>query len=202
MRRVLPVLIFSLLSGPVCAQETAETKDGGGLTAEPQKALPPAILRAADLDRLFAQLHVLDNASRAPAIEQKIWANWGRNDSITAELLLGQANRAMNALEFQTAEDILNRLIADKPDFAEAWNRRATLNFMAQRFEKSLADIARVLDLEPRHFGALSGRGMVYEALGKPDLALESYKEALSVNPHMAAVKEKIRLLEKTRPDI
>lgn len=192
-------LILGLLAAPVGAEEPRESTDSATVTL---KKLSAVELRAADLDRLFAQLHSQGSANNSQTVEQKIWANWGRNDSITAELLLGQASRALNAQEFQAAEDILNRLITDKPDYAEAWNRRATLNFMARRYEKSLADIEKVLDLEPRHFGALSGRGMVYEAMDKPDLAINAYREALTVNPHMMAVQEKVKMLEKLRPDI
>ncbi len=170
-------------------------------TVEVQRKSPSA-MRSEELDKLFAQLHDVNAGRQAPLVEQKIWANWGRNDSVTAELLLGQAAKALNAQEYQAAEDMLNRLVADKPDYAEAWNRRATLHFMAQRYEKSLGDIDRVLELEPRHFGALSGQGMVLEALGRPDAALKAYREALSVNPHMGAVQQAVQRLEKERPDI
>jgi len=199
MRHVFTFVILSLLAASAWAEEPRQSQDNAAL---PLKKLSAAELRAADLDRLFAQLQAEGSAVGSKSLEQKIWANWGRNDSITAELLLGQASRALNTQEFQAAEAILNRLITDKPDYAEAWNRRATLHFMAQRYEKSLADIEKVLDLEPRHFGALSGRGMVYEAMGKPDLALNAYREALGVNPHMATVQDKVKILEKLRPDI
>lgn len=169
------------------------------ITLQPK---PPADLRAEELDKLFAQLHAEGAEARAAGVEQKIWANWGRSDSITAEVLLGQASRAMNAQEFPVAEEILDRLLVARPEFAEAWNRRATLNFLARRYEKSLADIEKVLELEPRHFGALSGRGMIYEAQDKPDEALSAYRDALAVNPHMQAVREKVKLLEKLRPEI
>jgi tetratricopeptide (TPR) repeat protein len=200
MRRILPLAILALLTAPALAQE----KDAAGSSQATVavKKLSPAEQRAAELDRLFGQLHAEDAERRAPDIENKIWNVWGRNDSVTAELLLGQASRALNAQEFQAAEDILNRLIADKPDYAEAWNRRATLHFMARRYEKSLSDIEKVLELEPRHFGAISGRGMVLEAMGQPDQALAAFKEALSVNPHMLGVQQKVKLLEKERPEI
>lgn len=162
----------------------------------------PSALRAEELDRLFGQLHMQGAEARAPGIEKRIWANWGRNDSVTAEVLLGQATRAMNAEEFPVAEDILDRLVAARPEYAEAWNRRATLHFLAKRYDKALVDIDRVLALEPRHFGALAGRGMIYEAQGKPDKALEAYRDALTMNPFMDGVVDKVRLLEKQRPDI
>ena len=200
MRIIASLAILACLAGnPAVLAEEVTASDTTTTTVKPK---PPAALRAEELDTLFAQLHAEGAEARASGVEKKIWANWGRSDSITAEVLLGQASRAMNAQEFPVAEEILDRLLIARPEYAEAWNRRATLNFMAQRYEKSLADIDKVLELEPRHFGALSGRGMIYEALDKPDEALSAYRDALAVNPHMQAVKEKVKQLEKLRPDI
>jgi|JI10StandDraft_1071094.scaffolds.fasta_scaffold425838_2 tetratricopeptide (TPR) repeat protein len=202
MRIFATSAILAVLAGSqlAVAQDTAPSASSSASVTVKPKA--PAVLRAEELDRLFAQLHVEGAEVRAAGVEQKIWANWGRNDSITAEVLLGQATKAMNAEEFQTAEDILDRLLEARPEYAEAWNRRATLHFLARRYDKSLADIDKVLELEPRHFGALSGRGMILETQDKPDEALAAYREALSVNPFMSAVKEKVKQLEKLRPDI
>ncbi len=198
-------ILATLIAAPdVMAQDSAPpaaptASASATVTTKPQA---PAVVRAEELDRLFAQLHTEGAEARASSVEQKIWANWGRNDSITAEVLLGQATKAMNAQEFPVAEEILDRLLTARPEYTEAWNRRATLNFLAQRHDKSLADIEKVLELEPRHFGALAGRGMIYEAQGKPDQALAAYREALAVNPHMQGVKDKVKLLEKQRPEI
>jgi tetratricopeptide (TPR) repeat protein len=200
MRRISALAILLILSLPTAAW--AEEKDNQSAAAPTVQRKSPAELRADELDRLFAQLHAENAAERAPGVEQKIWANWGRNDSVTAELLLGQATRAMNDEEYQTAEDILDKLVDVQPGYAEAWNRRATLHFIARRYDKSRADIAKVLELEPRHFGALAGLGMILEAQGKFDEALAAYREAISINPYMQAVQEKVKLLEKQRPDI
>ena len=165
------------------------------------KAQAPAALRSVELDSLFGQLQSAE-ADKSKTIEEKIWANWSRSESVTAELLLGQASRAMAAQEYDAALTMLDELVKATPEFAEAWNRRATLYFQMRRYEQSLADIDKVLELEPRHFGALAGRGMIYMALDKPDSALAAYREALTMNPHMAGVIEAIRRLEKERPDI
>ena len=165
------------------------------------KAQAPAALRSVELDSLFGQLQSAE-ADKSKTIEEKIWANWSRSESVTAELLLGQASRAMAAQEYDAALTMLDELVKATPEFAEAWNRRATLYFQMRRYEQSLADIDKVLELEPRHFGALAGRGMIYMALDKPDSALAAYREALTMNPHMAGVIEVIRRLEKERPDI
>ena len=194
-------MLLSLLAPvPVAlAQENVSAEASASVKVAPKK---PAELRAEELDRLFGQLHRDGAESLAATAEKKIWDNWARNDSITAEVLLGQASKAMNAQEYETAEIILDRLLEAQPAYAEAWNRRATLHYLAKRYAKALADIDKVLELEPRHFGALAGRGMIYEAMDKPDEALAAYREALTMNPYMAGVTDKVKLLEKLRPDI
>lgn len=197
--RLLMLLSLLVPVPAALAQENVSAEASASVKVAPKK---PAELRAEELDRLFGQLHRDGAESLAATAEKKIWDNWARNDSITAEVLLGQASKAMNAQEYETAEIILDRLLEAQPGYAEAWNRRATLNFLAKRYEKSLADIAKVLELEPRHFGALSGRGMILEAMDKPDEALAAYREALTMNPYMRAVEEKVKMMEKARPDI
>ena len=93
-------------------------------------------------------------------------------------------------------------MIASYPSYAEAWNKRATLNFMVGKYKASLSDIEKVLDLEPRHFGALAGRGMIYNAQEEWSLALDAYRDALAVNPNMPSVKSAIKELEKRLQDI
>lgn len=197
---LIPILL-SLGLVPVARAQEATVSDSASTTV-PAAKKNPARQRAEDLDRLFGQLHREGAEARAATVEQKIWETWARHDSITAEVLLSQASKAMAAQEFPVAEEILDRLLNLQSAYAEAWNRRATLDFLARRYEKSLADIDKVLELEPRHFGALSGRGLIYEAMEKPDEALAAYREALSINPFMFAVKEKVKMLEKQRPDI
>jgi len=200
----ITLLTMILAASPALAQDTPSDPAPAPATtataATPAKR--PSVVRAEELDQLFGLLHGEGAEARAATVEKRIWATWGRNDSITAEVLLSQATKAMNAEEFETAEVILDRLLQARPEYAEAWNRRATLNFLAKRYAKALADIDKVLELEPRHFGALAGRGMIYEAEGKPDEALAAYREALTMNPFMAGVKDKVQLLEKARPDI
>ena len=116
--------------------------------------------------------------------------------------LLAQASLAMQVGDFKTAEPLLDNLVQDHPEFSEAWNRRATMYYMQGRFKESLADIAKVLALEPRHFGALSGKGAVLRALGKPAEALAAMKEALAIDPNIAGLKDAIEELQKTEPEL
>ncbi len=166
----------------------------------PEKPRKPAELRADQLDTLFAHLH---QPGIAPGpVEARIWALWGASDSPTAEVLLIQADRAINDGAPAEALAILNRVIATYPDFAEAWNKRATLYFMMKRYDQSLADIDKVLDLEPRHFGALAGKGLILERQKKYSQARAAYEDALAVNPTLEQVKDALKSLDRLEQGI
>jgi tetratricopeptide (TPR) repeat protein len=186
------VLTMPLMIGPLAHAEEA--------VVVPK--LSPHEIRDDMLDSLFAKLRRASDDEDAKATESKIWAAWSQSDSITADLLLNQAQAAMGVGDNRASLAILNQIIATYPSFAEAWNKRATLKFMIGRYDESLADIEKVLDLEPRHFGALSGRGMIYASQKKWSDALTAYKSALAVNPHMESVKSAIQLIEKTQPEL
>ncbi|MGB8316304.1 MAG: tetratricopeptide repeat protein [Aestuariivirga sp.] len=168
----------------------------------PLKNLSAHEIREETLDRLFASLRTTSDEEAAKATEQKIWELWSRSDSPTAEVLLRQAVVAMGVSENNASLAILDRIVAAYPDYAEAWNKRATLQFVLGNYDASLADIDRVLDLEPRHFGALAGRGMILQAQQKWGAALDAYREALRMNPNMPGVKNAIHELEKRERDI
>jgi tetratricopeptide (TPR) repeat protein len=189
---VLPVA-FGLVSAGSFAQ--AEENAVG-------RKLTPHEMREDTLDGLFAKLQRASNEDDAKLTEQKIWEAWAQSDSVTADVLLSQAVAAMNAGDNRASFAILNQVIATYPDYAEAWNKRATLNFMIGRYYDSLADIDKVLDLEPRHFGALSGRGMIYQTQEKWSEALSAYRQALKINPNMSSVKAAIQQLEKRERDL
>lgn len=174
----------------------------GAETAIPLKNLSAQEIREESLDRLFASLRKASGEQAAKATEEKIWELWSRSDSATAEVLLGQAVVAMGAADNAASLEILDRIIAAYPTYAEAWNKRATLHFMIGNYDTSLSDIAKVLDLEPRHFGALAGRGMIYQRQGKWSEALSAFREALSMNPNMVGVKNAVQELSKREQDI
>ena len=174
----------------------------GEETKIPPKNLSAQEIREESLDRLFASLRKASGEQAAKATEEKIWELWSRSDSATAEVLLGQAVVAMGAADNAASLEILDRIIAAYPTYAEAWNKRATLHFMIGNYNTSLSDIAKVLDLEPRHFGALAGRGMIYQRQGKWSEALSAFREALSMNPNMVGVKNAVQELSKREQDI
>lgn len=165
LARLVPALLFALaLSSPGLADETAD--------------------RAA-LDQLFAELRVAPDAETAHAIDQKIWTYWTTpsNTQLAQRMVDVMDARGMGNLKL--AIDLLNQLVLDYPDYAEGWNQRATLYFMVGDYEASIADCGRVLELEPRHFGALSGRAMMYLQMGKRSLALRDMAAALAIHPFL-----------------
>jgi tetratricopeptide (TPR) repeat protein len=110
---------------------------------------------------------------------------------------MDQGRAAMDAQRFDEALELFGEVIERDPNYAEGWNRRATLHYLTGRFEKSLADINKVLALEPRHFGALSGRGLVLTQLDRLHDAIEAFRAALEVNPHMQSARVNIEHLRE-----
>lgn len=153
------------------------------------------------LPGLFKNLHGAPNLETAQAIEVQIWHIWFQNDDNAIVLLMEQGEAAMGRRAYDSALRSFNQVIQIAPDFAEGWNRRATLYYLMGRYDDSLADIEKTLALEPRHFGALSGRGLVYSALEELDLALRSFEAALAVNPHMVGARINAEAIRKNLED-
>ena len=147
------------------------------------------------LDDLFAKLLSADEPASA-RIEQDIWREWSKSGSPAMDLLLQRGRDAMAAGDTEAAIEHLTALIDHAPDFAEGWNARATAYFQAGELGPSISDIGHVLTLNPRHFGALTGLGMIFEQLDKPEKALEVYRAALAIHPHLAGVLESVARLE------
>lgn len=147
------------------------------------------------LDDLFAKLASADEAT-SPRIEQDIWREWSKSGSPAMDLLLQRGRDAMAAGDTAAAIEHLTALIDHAPDFAEGYNARATAYFQAGELGPSIADIAKVLTLNPRHFGALSGLGMIFEQLEKPAKALDVYHAAIAIHPHLTGVLQSIERLE------
>lgn len=140
----------------------------------------------AALDRLFAELRVAPDATAAKAIDQQIWLIW---TTPADPVLRGRMNEALAARsmgDLSGAIVLLDRLVTDYPDYAEGWNQRATMHFMLGDLDASLADCAKVLELEPRHFGALSGRALIYLQQDKRALALKDMATALEIHPFLS----------------
>ena len=129
--------------------------------------------------------------------EQGLWLLWGRSGDADIDQRMAQGTEAMQGGRFGDAVAILSGVIEKKPEFAEGWNRRATVHYLAGDYEKSIADCHEVLKRNPRHFGALSGMGQIHFQLEQWEKALEWYRRALEVNPNMLSVEMNIRLIEE-----
>lgn len=197
MRCILLASVLIFAAGPAVAEDVVSSSDSVSIPVA--KVLPqtPAEQRADRLDELFARLHRAKSSDAAQGPEHDIWALWMTSDSPTADALLAQATRAMNDGAYAPSRRILDRMVELYPAYAEAWNKRATLNFMENRLDDSLADIGHVLDLEPRHFGALSGKGLVLEKQKKYSEAIDALNEALAINPNMTAIKDAIKAIQR-----
>ena len=113
------------------------------------------------------------------------------------DFLAHRADQAMAEKDYDAALAFLNDLVRLAPEFAEGWNKRATLHFVLEDYGKSLDDIARTLKLEPRHFGALSGLGIILDRIGDQTGALEAYRRAVEIHPNLPGAQDGIRKLSK-----
>ena len=178
----------------------AETIDPEPLKpVEPPGALPRAQHgdKTQNLDRLFAALKAAPDDESAKYIENRIWAIWLASSSDTANLLMGRAKTATDGNDFDLAIRLLNAIIDIRPDFTEAWNRRATVYYTKKDFGRALADIREVLAREPRHFGALSGLGIILQEMGDEKHALDAFRRALAIHPHLERVPELVKKLSE-----
>lgn len=155
-----------------------------------------------DLDKAFAELRRTDSGAVVLAAERRIWDLWMESGSKDQNELLLKATNAMGTRDFVASEEILNTLVKQTQSFAEAYNKRATLYFLMGRLQDSLNDVETTLELEPRHFGALSGRGMILQQQGKKVEALKAFEEALEINPHMPGAKFAVKQLRAEFPDL
>lgn len=147
------------------------------------------------LDGLFARLHDARNPAVAKRAEREIWAIWHETPDARSLEIMRAARRALDSGDFATAVHRLDELVAYAPEFAEAWNQRAIVLYLAEDYAGALRDIERTLELEPRHFGALSGRGQVYLQLEELEMALESFELALERNPWMDNVRTQMDMI-------
>ena len=157
--------------------------------------------RKSELDNLFKQLKNSE-AQRAIDIENRIWKIWSihpsndrRGNRLTE--LLAQGSFLMSEKELNRAYEIFSQIILVDPNWSEAWNKRATVLYLLGRYERSQKDIDEVLRLEKRHFGALSGQGLVQTELKNYEKAINSYKKVQKIYPSMQSPKVMIPRLRK-----
>ncbi|MCA8902754.1 MAG: hypothetical protein KDA53_16055 [Hyphomonas sp.] len=136
-------------------------------------------------DEMFERLLKAPSEAEANDIAQDIWASWLESGSATVDMIMSRGADAQVAGDYETARTFYDRAILIKPDYAEAWHRRAGLFLREENFPEALRDLNETLKLEPRHFGAWAGLATMFEAMKAPDQALEAWREALSIYPTM-----------------
>jgi tetratricopeptide (TPR) repeat protein len=165
----------------------------------PAPDLPPAPrTKAETLDDLYARLALAKDAEETAGLVVAIDRLELDSGSDAGDLLMTRAIAAMGLKNFEVALALLDKLVELQPDWAEAWNKRATVRYLIDDYEGSMADIAHVLKLEPRHFGALSGMGMILERRGFREDALRAYRRALAIAPHLDSLRNSVDRLTKS----
>jgi tetratricopeptide (TPR) repeat protein len=149
-----------------------------------------------DLPRLATALHDADAGVRALA-DTAMWQVWSRSGDEETDRLFAIGVAQMSEGNGAAAVATFTAIIARRPDFAEGWNKRATVYYLLGEYDKSLADCAEVMKRNPYHYGALSGYGMIYLQLRQPEQALAWFEKALAVNPNLDGVRESVEGLRQ-----
>lgn len=174
MRSVLPILLaLAAISPALAAADDSAPADRQDQATSPRQ----------HLDTLFTALKRERDPEQANIIADEIREIWNDSGSATINLLMQWTDKAILEKRNAAALDFLDQAIALKPDYAEAWNRRATLNYALGNYRKSMEDINQVLRLEPRHFGALAGMAAILDENGNDELALKAWQRFLEIYP-------------------
>lgn len=180
-----------------------EPKEGAKQLAEMEKAQsekdasdPQKALENLSQD-LLDKLKTTASEEEAATIEEEIWDAWLVSGSATVDIMMKRGLEYQESQDAQSARDMYDRAIAIKPDYAEAWNRRALIFFNDGKYDEAIADLESTLTYEPRHFGAWIGLGMIFESIDRPDAALKAYRKALEIHPHAAAAQQGERRLSR-----
>jgi tetratricopeptide (TPR) repeat protein len=176
------LLLVLPVAQPAAAQAPAPDSITHGIPERSDAAITDVVPES-EIDRLFAELKRQRDPRRARIITEKITAVWRDSGSATVNLLMQWAEKAIAERRHSAALDLLDQVVVLKPDYAEGWNRRATLHYSMKNHGKSMADISHVLALEPRHFGALAGMAAILRDSGEDRLALKAFQQMLEVFP-------------------
>lgn len=196
---VTAVLALSPAAGQTDRSPLPQTPPSAVEPMQPPENLPKPQRgdKTRNLDFLFEALKAAPDDVSAKGVEDRIWALWIASGSDTANLLMSRVKAAIEAQDLDLAIKLLNAIIELKPDYVEAWNRRATLYYMKKDFGHALLDIQQVLAREPRHFGAMSGLGMILQEFGDEKHALEVFRRALAVHPRLQRIPDLVKSLSE-----
>jgi tetratricopeptide (TPR) repeat protein len=194
--RLCAAALAAVLTIPLAASAQGPVGRGGGW-AQPPQTLPPVSHGdpMSNLDTLFAALKIAPDEDSSKAIEQRIWAVWMISGSDTCNLLMSRVKQATDAKDYDLALKLLDAVVEIKPDYVEGWNQRATIYYLKDDYAHAIADIGQVLAREPRHFGALSGLGVILQEIGDDKDALKAYRDALKIDPHLENIPDVVKEL-------
>jgi tetratricopeptide (TPR) repeat protein len=197
-----PVLVAAALAmathSALIASALAQAQSPRDWSSPPSDPLPGGRGGSTfSLDTLFNALKIAPDEATAKAIEDRIWAIWISSGSDTCNLLMSRVKDATDDRDYDLAIKLLDAIVTIKPDYVEAWNRRATLRYIKHDYGLALADIREVLAREPRHFGALAGLGLILQDIGDDKHALQAYQAALAIDPHLHNVPDLVKTLRE-----
>lgn len=185
MAPVLPTAVHA--ATPAAEQPSPDAPLSSGEQAEARRAV---------LDKLYGELARAQDEVAARALESAIQSVWLESGSPSIDLLMSRGLDALREDNFDRAYFYFDEVVTLAPGFAEGWNKRATIHYLREDYARALRDIEYVLRLEPRHFAALAGLGVILEELDDKKGALEAYRKALAINPQLLNGKERIAPLE------
>lgn len=162
-------------------------------------AVAPAAADQTDkrLNRLFAALKTTKDEAKADRLTGFIWRIWRQTRNDAASIAMSRGITALSLRQYGKALAAFDTVVRIAPRYAEGWNKRATVYYLMDKYDASVRDIARTLKLEPRHFGAMSGLGLIYLRLGRDKAALGAFSRALRINPHLRNARREVRQLRK-----
>jgi tetratricopeptide (TPR) repeat protein len=198
-RLVLVLLLACLMAAPEAHAQSAGSAPLAPDQAQSGKRRAPSaprLSRAERLDALYGALKAAPNARAAQAVEERIDAMTMQSGSDTADLLMVRARGVMEAKDYDLSIELLDATIELSPDFTEAYAQRATALFLKKEINRALADLRVVISREPRHYSALAGLGVILQDIGNDKLALDAFRRAIAIHPHLKGIPNLIKRLE------
>jgi tetratricopeptide (TPR) repeat protein len=190
MRIVLAVCAALLLSTAVPSIAATPAQDGAPASRAPQT-------REQRLDTLFSNLKRERNEKAAEHFAAQIFDEWNHSGSASIDLMMQWSQKAIEDKKYAVALDFLDQVVTLQPTYAEGWNRRATLHYIMKNYGKSMADIDRTLQLEPRHFGAISGLAQIMADTGRKEQALQAWQRVLDIYPMLRSAQNQVATLSE-----
>ena len=192
----MPGMPPPLAAGPTREEALTALADGGDVDNRRRGVLALGETGLmTDLPQLAGALRDADRLVRALA-ENAMWQVWSRSGDEDVDRLFAVGVEQMSAQRGELAVETFTSIVQRRPEFAEGWNKRATVYYLLGEYQKSLADCDEVMKRNPYHFGALSGYGMIYLELDQPAKALDYFQQALRVNPNLESIRQTVEMLK------